>query len=211
VILAQPSRGNLPEGINFVRLPTACGGESEGGAITPFPTDGKGQESPLRDVGGRTHLTTKMEKEVLSVPQRKALAAMLQPGHYYGAGVIWNTAKRQFDAKRTAFTNSLLMAFAEKGNLPSVKQHIERLSEALRHAHDDFVKSGVEFADGKYAYAPTENGQALQKVHQMKADKEFGTVTDLEDKFAAATVRIWTTTSSPEAYKIVEELQAVSK
>lgn len=150
-----------------------------------------------------------MEKQAtLSLPQRKALVAMLEQKDW--SECLWRRIKRKHEAARESVMAGFVKQLATEKGADKLLTEVTLLQTKLRKAEDDLTLAGFRVdSHGRFALGDAAPDSWSEQI-ENRVDKELGISLDnLSERFETAALKLWTVETAEQAHQIVEELQSI--
>ena len=153
--------------------------------------------------------TTNMEKQsTLSLPQRKALVAMLEQKDW--GECLWRRIKRKYEAKRGSLMARFVKQLATEKGADKLLLEVNQLKTKLRKAEEDLTLAGFRVDSHGILSLGDAAPDSWRETLDSEVDKELELSLDnLSEKFETATLKLWTVETAEQAHQIVEELQSI--
>ena len=159
------------------------------------------------DLYGVGTLTTKtMKQSILTVPQRKVLADMLNTNTWEDC--LWKSAKQKYEDSR----NSMRLALVREasGEAKELLDDLAAVREKIKSIEGEEAR--LELTLSKLGFSVDSDGEVqihasspLRKSIEKRLDSELGTINEVVNlPFERARVKVWTATTPEEAERILE-------
>jgi len=151
--------------------------------------------------------TTTMNQTMLTVPQRKALVALLAIDNWSDG--LWKSAKKTYEDTRSKrktalIRESLKPEMAELiDTIESCRKEIDAQVEQAAGLESQLLKRGLVLLDDGDVSLTSKS--PLSKTVEKRLDEELGSTDEvLTRPFESARARLWTVATAEEAERILE-------